>query len=64
MQGGKIDRDTYFIPPSEFNNGTLWKLHKTVYGLCDAARAWYWKVKDQLLRHGFSMSKFDDGLFS
>ena len=64
LQGGKIDRDVYLVPPPEFDNGTLWKLHKTVYGLCDAARAWYLKVKEQLLRHGFSMSKFDDGLFS
>ena len=39
LQGDGINRDVYLKPPKEFFNGKLWKLKKTVYGLCDAARA-------------------------
>ena len=46
LQGDEIEREVYLVPPPEFNNGCLWKLNKTVYGLCDAARAWYTRVKN------------------
>ena len=39
LQGDDIKRDVYLRPPEEFANGQIWKLKKTVYGLCDAARA-------------------------
>ena len=41
LQGDEIKRDVYLQPPDEFNRGQIWKLKKTVYGLCDAAKAWY-----------------------
>ena len=64
LQGDKISRDIYLIPPPEFNNGTLWKLHRTVYGLVDAARAWYLKVKQELVKIGFKVSEYDKGFFT
>ena len=45
LQGNKIEWDIYLRPPVEFYNGTLWKLKKIVYGLNDAARAWYMSKK-------------------
>ena len=42
----------------------VWKLKKTVYGLRDAARAWYLRVKQELLQLGVKISKFDSALFS
>ena len=38
----KEDRESeYLRPPHEANNDGLWKLKKIVYGLKDAAVAWY-----------------------
>ena len=63
LQGNKIEREVFLKPPPDFYNGTLWKLNKTVYGLCDAARAWYLSVKEELLRSGAKMCPFDNSLF-
>ena len=64
LQGNKIERDVFVKPPPEFDNGMVWKLKKTVYGLKDAARAWYLRVKQELLQLGVKISKFDSALFS
>ena len=40
------------MPPPEYFRGFLWKLKKTVYGLGDAACAWYLRVKTELLTLG------------
>ena len=63
LQGNKIKREVFLKPPHDFYNGTLWKLNKTVYGLCDAARAWYLRVKEELLRSGAKLCPFDNSLF-
>ena len=44
LQGDDIQRDVYLKPPGEGDWNGLWKLKKTVYGLKDAAKAWYVKV--------------------
>ena len=62
LQGNKIDRDVFVRPPKEFNDGTLWKLNKNVYGLNDAARAWYSRIKEVLLTLGVAMSRLDPAL--
>ena len=64
LQGKKIDREVYLRPPTEFDNGSLWRLKKTVYGLCDAARQWYMSVKDQLIILGAVISALEPALFS
>ena len=64
LQGNPISRELYLRPPPEFYQGTLWKLNKTVYGLCDAARSWYLRVKDQLLSMGLKMCSYDNAIFS
>ena len=48
LQGNTIQRKIFLKPPKEYDEGKLWRLKKTVYGLCDAARAWYMRVKDEL----------------
>ena len=63
LQGNEISREVYLKPPPEFDNGKLWKLHKTVYGLKDAARQWYLRVKTELLRMGVKVSSLDAGMF-
>ena len=63
LQGNKIERDVYLKPPPEFFNGKLWKLKKTVYGLCDAARAWYTRVRDELTSLSAKRCSLDSSLF-
>lgn len=63
LQGRVINRNVYLRPPPEFDDGKLWKLNKTVYGLCDAARHWYLRVRSQLLDFGVKVSSLDPALF-
>ena len=63
LKGAAIVRDIYLAPPSEFHNGCLWKLEKTVYGLCDAAREWYMRVEDELHYLSVKMCPLDTSLF-
>lgn len=63
LQGDDIEREVYLKPPKEFDIGKLWKLKKTVYGLKDAARAWYLKVKDVLTDLGVEKCTLDNSLF-
>ena len=64
LQGNAITRDIYLVPPPEYFRGNLWKLKKTVYGLSDAARAWYLRVKQELLSLGVQICALDPALFS
>ena len=57
------NRDIYLKPPIEAGIGKLWKLKTTVYGSVDAARSCYMTVKEELLKLGAEMSKFDEALF-
>ena len=63
LQGDDIDREVYLLPPPEFDNGHLWKLKKTVYGLCDAARAWYTRVRSELQSLSVDMCPLDNSFF-
>ena len=65
LQGKYIERDVYLIPPKEFrkDKDERWKLKKTVYGLPDASRTWYARLKEELNKLGAKVSKFDLGLF-
>ena len=63
LQGKEIDRLVFIKPPPEARTNTLWKLKKCVYGLADAPRQWYVKLKGELERLGMIQSSYDDGLF-
>ena len=63
LQGDKIQRKIYLRPPKEYDDGHLWLLKKTVYGLCDAARAWYMRVKSELKYLLVKMCPLDNSLF-
>ena len=65
LHGKELDRDVYLKPPKEANcPGKLWKLKRCVYGLNDASRFWYFRVKEELNRVGCKNSKFDSSLFT
>ena len=50
LQGIKIGRIIYLRPPNEANTIKVWKLQKCVYGLADAGRYWYLRVREELLK--------------
>ena len=65
LQGDPIERVVHVRPPKEANRppGKIWRLNKTVYGLRDAPRMWYVKLKNTILDLGCKESSLDNGLF-
>ena len=63
LQGKGITRDLLIKPPKEVNTTKLWRLNKTVYGLNDASRTWYLRVRDEFIATGARVSKFDEAIF-
>ena len=63
LQGKAINRDIYVKPPKEAQTTKLWKLRKTAYGLKDAPREWYIRLKNQIVQLNCKPSSIDNGLF-
>jgi hypothetical protein len=63
LQGNPIERELFVRPPKESNTCKIWKLNKTVYGLADAPRVWYLRLKEELLKLGATVSTYDQGVF-
>ncbi|XP_063726781.1 uncharacterized protein LOC134854457 [Symsagittifera roscoffensis] len=63
LQGSELKREVYVKPPPEAESKCLWKLHKPVYGLADASRLWYDRVRKELLSLSCQVSQFDSCLF-
>ena len=63
LQGDVIEREVYLKPPVEGDWSGLWKLRKTVYGLKDAAKAWYSKVVKVVKELGGRRSRLEPNVF-
>ena len=64
LQGNAIQRDVFVLPPKDIRKpGIVWKLKRCIYGLNDAPRAWYNKVKAEMIQSGAEVSKYDNSLF-
>ena len=63
LQGYPLERDVFIKPPKEANTRYIWRLKKAVYGLNEASRCFYEKVKDELTKMGFNCSKVDEAFF-
>ena len=63
LQGKEMDREVIIRPPKEANTSKLWKLVKCAYGLADAPRRWYLRMREELINLGAQPSKFDNGIF-
>ena len=64
LQGEAINRNIFLRPPKDVcNQNEVWCLQKCLYGLNDAPRSWYKKVKNSLLELGGKQSVFDEALF-
>ena len=64
---GYINEEVYVEQPSGFEDDKkpnhIYKLKKALYGLNQAPRVWYEKLRDFLLSKGFKMGKVDTTLF-
>ena len=63
LQGRPIEREVYVLPPKEAETDKIWKLNKTVYGLADASRSWYLKLREELIHLGSTPIELDQGVF-
>ena len=63
LLGDPIERDVFVKPPKEACTTKIWKLKKTVYGLKDAPRKWYLRLKQSILNRGCKLSSIDNGMF-
>ena len=63
LQDNEIARAVFVKPPREFSSNKLWKLKKNVYGLNDAASAWYLKVKYVLYSQNMHKCSVDPAFF-
>ena len=63
LQGSPMERTVLIRPPKEANSKCLWKMLRCPYGLADAGRQWYKRLKDELLQIGMSSCKLDHAFF-
>ena len=66
FQSNEWDQLVYLDPPKEANvpPGYIWKLSKCVYNLTDASRFWYLTLKEELMKSGAVVSKYDRAIFT
>jgi hypothetical protein len=63
---GELEEHIYMQQPEDFHEGgpgMAWRLHRAVYGLKQASRAWYTTLSRALRAQGFEVSQADAGLF-
>ncbi|XP_057305251.1 uncharacterized protein LOC130642182 [Hydractinia symbiolongicarpus] len=64
LQGDAIERELFLQPPKDtLSLGTVWKLKRCLYGLNDASRAWYKRVRSEMLKLGGEMCTYDPAVF-
>jgi hypothetical protein len=59
---GDLKEDVYLRLPPELG-GAIWLLHKSLYGLKQAARQWHAKIRNEMIKHGFTPCKHEPCLF-
>jgi transposase InsO family protein len=62
---GDLHEEIYMEQPEgyDFGGGMVWKLHKSLYGLKQAARSWHETLRDKLVAAGFTIADADSSLF-
>ena len=64
LQGTTMKRNVFIKPPQEAKTKFIWKMIKCPYGLADAGRLWYLKLKKELIESGMVICKYDQALFT
>ena len=64
---GDIDETIYMVQPENFVSGEakkmVCKLKKSIYGLKQASRQWYYKFHQVVISFGFEMNLADDCIY-
>lgn len=63
---GELEEELYMMQPDGYEQGNkniVCRLHKALYGLRQAPRAWHSKLKHELRSYGFVPSEADPGLW-
>ena len=64
---GDLSEEVYVVQPPGFavvgEEHRVLKLHKALYGLCQAPRAWYAKLHDSLISFGFARSPLEHAVY-
>ena len=64
LQGGSLEREIFLRPPSDVcPPDKVWRLRRCIYGLNDAPRYWYRRVREVLLKLGGVVSTYDNALY-
>ena len=63
LQGKELDRKVDIKPPKEAATKMLWRLKKCAYGLADAPRRWFLRIREELIALGATPSSFDNGVY-
>merc|ERR1712240_334069 len=64
LRAKKLDREVFVRPPDDIKKeGKIWKLLKPFYGLDDASRKFYLKVKETLQELGLKTLPGDDDFY-
>ena len=63
LQGKSMERVVYMRLPQEANTNTVWRLRKCIFGLADASRYWYLKLKEELDNLGATPLTLDQRIY-
>jgi hypothetical protein len=64
LKSNALERLLYVNPPREVKSkDKIWLLKKPAYGLCDASRCWYQKLKEEILATNCKQSSLDNAVF-
>ena len=64
LQGGSLKREVLLKPPPDVcSPNMVWRLRRCIYGLNDAPRYWYKRVREVLMNLGAVLSAYDNALY-
>ena len=64
LQSCTLDRDVFMLPPADIKKpGLIWRLKKPLYGLDDASRKFWLRVKEVLKKMGLKVLEGDEAFY-
>ena len=64
LQARELDRDVFLMPPKDIRKeGYVWKLKKPLYGLNDASRKFWLRVKELFAELGLQRLEGDEAVY-
>jgi hypothetical protein len=61
---GRLNEEIFMEPPEGYrNDGEVWKLTRSLYGLKQSPRMWNFRFREVLEKLGLVMSKYDSSIF-